>query len=360
MDPQRTLVTARSIVAEGLRGDSEDRLLADFCERLVAGGVPLLRASLAQRTLHPVVAGHQFEWWREKGAEPRAWSTEEAVATAEGWRESPFMYMYKTGETRLRRKLVASDAPSEFPMLEEMRAQGVTDYFALITDFGGSDTVGPFEGFTSSWATDRAAGFTDGEVALIEELLPFLALAIKSSATYRVAESTLATYLGRDAGRRVLMGEIRRGSAETIRAVLWYADLKDFTRIADAAPRDQLVAMLNDYMGCMVDVVHDHGGNVLKFIGDGLLAIFRLTDEEEICATALDAAAEALTRVERLSEERATAGLPVTRFYLGLHLGDVMYGNIGSRDRLDFTVIGPAVNEVSRIEAMCRSLDRDL
>jgi adenylate cyclase len=214
----------------------------------------------------------------------------------------------------------------------------------------------------SSWTSDRPGGFDDDDVAAIEILLPVLALAIKAETTAGIAHSVVETYLGRDAGHRVLSGEIGRGSVETIRAVLWLCDLQGFTKIADSTPRDELIPMLNDYFEAMVDTVHEHGGQVLKFMGDGLLAILNLDDgeDDQVCAGALDAAEEALARVDEVNQRRADEGLPVTEFSLALHLGEVLYGNVGSRDRLDFTVVGPAVNEVSRIEAMCRSLDQNL
>ena len=245
-------------------------------------------------------------------------------------------------------------------MLDELREQGATDYLAFLTAFGERNRLGAVDGMLSSWTSDASGGFEDADVTAIEQLLPVVAVVVKSASTYRIAKSVAQTYLGSDAGRRVLKGEIQRGSVETIRAVLWYCDLQGFTKIAETTPLEELIAMLNDYFTCMVDPVHDRGGEVLKFMGDGLLAIFKLDEAIKVCRSALDAAEEAMDRVAKLNVERRAEGRPVTEFSLSLHLGDVMYGNIGSRDRLDFTVVGPAVNEVSRIEAMCTSLDRNL
>jgi adenylate cyclase len=167
----------------------------------------------------------------------------------------------------------------------------------------------------------------------------------------------METYLGRDAGRRVLGGRIVRGIAERIDAVVWFSDLRGFTRITDTAP-EQAIPLLNDYSDAIVSAIHEHGGDVLKLIGDGTFAIFTAEDRAHACDAALSAAIAARERVEELNRRRAADGRPITHMYLGLHVGEVFYGNVGSRERLDFTVIGPAVNEASRIAAMCRSVDQ--
>jgi adenylate cyclase len=190
--------------------------------------------------------------------------------------------------------------------------------------------------------------------------VPFLGLAIKSAALGRVAGTLVETYLGRDAGRRVLGGRIERGVADRIKAVLWFSDLRNFTRIADTSPPEQIIPLLNDYADAVVSAIHQNAGDVLKLIGDGVLAIFPAEDRRRACAAALDAAMAARKAVEALNARRTGEGLPTTEMYLGLHLGVVFYGNIGSKERLDFTVVGPAVNEVSRIAAMCRSVDQPI
>jgi adenylate cyclase len=210
----------------------------------------------------------------------------------------------------------------------------------------------------SSWTTDRRAGFAQADIAALEFLVPCLALAIKSASIARITETLVETYLGRDAGHRVLRGHIERGVAERISAVLWFSDLQDFTRITDTAPPTEIIPLLNDYAEAIVSALRGQGGEVLKFMGDGTLAIFHAADDA--CRQALDAADDAVRRVAALNRRRAAEGLPVTRLYLGLHVGDVFYGNIGSFERLDFTVVGPAVNETSRIAALCRSLDQQV
>jgi adenylate cyclase len=209
-----------------------------------------------------------------------------------------------------------------------------------------------------SFQTDRPGGFRDDELDLLRRIVPALALACKAIGAVETAQTLVATYLGQDAGRRVLQGAIARGVAETVRAVLWYSDLEGFTRVADTAPGETLIAFLNAYAEIVVEHVHAEGGQVLKFMGDGVLAMFPLRDDASPCARALSAAEATLAAVERLGRDRAAAGLPTAGIHIALHVGDVLYGNIGSRDRLDFTVVGPAVNEAARIEALCRSLDQ--
>ena len=205
----------------------------------------------------------------------------------------------------------------------------------------------------------RPAGFEEGQVEALCRLIPALALAVKCASLARIAGTLVETYLGRDAGRRVLSGRIARGVAEQIGAVLWFSDLRGFTRITDTAAPEQVIPLLNDYAEAIISAIHEAGGDVLKLIGDGTLAIFKAEEPAEACRCALEAEALARQRVAALNARRAASGLPLTQAYLGLHIGEVFYGNIGSQERLDFTVVGPAVNEASRIAAMCRSAERE-
>jgi adenylate cyclase len=275
--------------------------------------------------------------------------------------------MLQKGLSELHERLLDGNEPSRFPVLQDFRAQGATDYFASAMFFGQSTNTqranpeDPPEGLISSWTSDAPEGFSDRDIGAIRELLPVLGLALKSASSYRTAHDLLAVYLGRDAGERVLSGDIRRGSLDTIRAFIWYFDLQAFTKLAETTPGDQMVAMLNDYFGAVVGAVEAYGGDVLKFMGDGLLAIFKFADDDGAgCSRAIAAADELLGTMAAINDRRGAEGMVLTNFSLALHVGDVMYGNIGSDDRLDFTVIGPAVNMASRIQAMCRPLEQDL
>jgi adenylate cyclase len=223
-----------------------------------------------------------------------------------------------------------------------------------------SKPIGEMDCIYSAWATDAPLGFADDEVEALTRLVPALALAVKCASLARIAGTLVETYLGRDAGRRVLSGRIARGVTDRIGAVLWFSDLRGFTRIADTAAPEQVIPLLNDYAEAVIGAVHEAGGDALKLIGDGTLAIFAAADPARACREALAAEVLMRKRVAALNARRAAAGLPVTNVYLGLHVGEVYYGNIGSPDRLDFTVVGPAVNEASRVAAMCRAAERDV
>jgi adenylate cyclase len=264
--------------------------------------------------------------------------------------------MLQTGENLLRRRVTA-ESEAEFPVLRDYRAAGMTEYVAIIDRFAPQGIIGEMDCVYSSWVTASADGFADTHIAALTRVVPTLTLAVKASALARMTGTLMETYLGRDAGRRVLSGRIMRGVADRIDAVLWFSDLRGFTRITDSAP-EQVIPLLNDYADVIVSAIHSEGGDVLKLIGDGILAIFAAADRARACATALTAATVARSEVAALNLRRARDGLPVTDMYLGLHVGEVFYGNIGSTERLDFTVVGPAVNEASRIAAMCRSVEQ--
>ena len=347
------------IAEAGLAGRRELELLQGFCEHAVPLGLPLSRAVIGVDTLHPVLEGRVFQWQRDGAAATQSeYGRYDAESSDDKWLQSPFHRLYESGATTFRCRLSQEEPP--FPILEELRLQGITDYVAMVHRFGAGGAIGTMDCTYSSWATDRASGFADTDLAALEFLVPCLAVALKGASVAGIAESLVETYLGRDAGHRVLRGHIERGVAEKISAVLWFSDLQGFTRITDTAPPEEIIPLLNDYADAIVTALQDQGGEVLKFMGDGILAIFDAALAADACACALDAAQDAGARVAVLNKRRAAAGLPVTRFYLGLHVGEVFYGNIGSTERLDFTVVGPAVNETSRIAAMCRALDQDV
>ena len=349
------------VTEAGLIGRAETELMAGFCRRVVEAGVPLARAMVILDTLHPIYEGRVFRWRADAPHTLEAvdYGRTSAGEAADDWRRSPFFYLLQSGEKALRRRLAAGE-PADFPTIAQARDEGMTDYLALVHRFADAGVIGEMDCIYSRWATDAAHGFDEAAAAALERLALFLNLAVKSAALARMAETVAQTYLGRDAGRRVMSGRIVRGVAEKIGAVLWQSDLRSYTRISERVDPEEIIPFLNDYADIVVSAVHSHGGDVLKLIGDGTLAIFAGDDREHSCRAAIAAAARLRRGVDELNRARSQSGRPTTEVYLALHVGDVFYGNVGSKDRLDFTVIGPAVNEVSRILAMSRSVEQDL
>ncbi|MBV8775724.1 MAG: adenylate/guanylate cyclase domain-containing protein [Alphaproteobacteria bacterium] len=348
------------IVAAGLAGEGEGALLDGFCRRAVAAGLPLARGGVIVDTLHPIHEGRAFRWRRDAG-EPELieYGPTEGDAAA-SWRASALYHLWETGGSLFHARLAAGEGHG-FTNLAGWAAEGLTDYVALINRFAREGAIGEMDCVYSYWITDRPDGFTDADIEQLAKVMPSLALAVKCASLARIAETLAETYLGRDPARQVLAGRIGRGAAERINAVLWSSDLRGFTHIADTSPPRNIMALLNDYAEVVITAIHDHGGDVLKLIGDGILAIFPYADgPDSACGGAIAAEAALRQHVVRLNENRAAKDLPTTEIYLGLHIGEVFYGNIGSRERLDFTVIGPAVNEAARIAAMCRSAERNV
>jgi adenylate cyclase len=349
------------LIERALAGATETELLHGLCARCCEAGLDLSRGVALIDTLHPVHEGRAFRWRSdniEESAVIEYGRSNEGEARAT-WESSPFYRLQTFGGSEIRRQILP-DGPLEFPVLEEMRQLGHTDYIAMIHRFAGEGTIGEMDSLCSSFTTSRPGGFEDSDLVALRRLVPLLALAIKCVSLARIASTLVEVYLGRDAGDRVLAGRIQRGVAERIHAVLWYSDLRGYTSITDTAPPDEIIPLLNDYADAVISAIHEAGGEVLKLMGDGVLAIFRADDRAEACRRALRAQAQLRDRQIALNARRSTEGRPVSSVYLGLHIGDVFYGNIGSEDRLDFTVVGPAVNEASRIAAMCRSVDRSV
>ena len=349
-------------VQRGLAGDDEIALLHGFCERCVAKGIAIARGLAIIDTLHPVYEGRVFTWSGDKPVETPMTQyapTNLGGYDEEGWQNSPFYHLLQNGEDEMRRRL-DHDEPLNFAVMEELRQDGQTDWFAMVQRFDKEASIGEMDCFMSRWTTMRPGGFSDQEIAALRRLVPVLGLAIKSASLARVAQSLVEAYLGRDAGRRVLNGLVSRGAAERINAVIWFSDMQGYTRLSERIESDQLIPLLNDYAEIVITSVHAAGGDVLKLMADGVLAIFTADDPGAACAAALRAEVEMRAKHADLNARRSAAGQAVSSIYLGLHIGDVFYGNIGSKDRLDFTVVGQAVNEASRIASMCRSADRDV
>ena len=346
------------IAEAGLSGLGESAILAGLCERLRTVGVPLARANVVIDTLHPVYQGRAFTWKREK-TETMLSEFGRSDDNEERWERSPFYRLELSGEQLFRRRLTAATI-SEFPIFADLRTEAITDYIAIANRFAAEGVVGEMDCVYSSWATDLPEGFDDAIVDDLTRLMPSVALAMKSASLARIAGTLVETYLGRDPGRKVLAGSIKRGVADRIEAVLWFSDLRNYTRISDSAEPEQIIPMLNEYADAILSAINDCGGDILKLMGDGTLAIFTADARASACHAALAAADTARAAVALVNQRRSADNLPITDMYLGLHIGEVYYGNIGSRERLDFTVVGPAVNEVSRIAGLCRSVDQPL
>jgi adenylate cyclase len=347
------------LVRFGLEQDDIGALIEGLVKRLRQTSLALRRMMIGSDYLHPVIGGIGYRWRPETGVEKSVWERTSDMETSDAWLRSPLYALVESKAGELRRRLDRDYRRGEFPLLDELQDEGCTDYIVFASSFGQHARLGEVEGVVCSFQTDRHGGFTDGEVELLRRVVPPLALTYKAIITVKTAKTLMTTYLGKDAGERVIAGSIDRGRAVSVPAVLWYSDLQGFTKIADTVEGPVLLALLNDYAEAVAAAVQGHEGEVLKFMGDGVFAMFPLDGgTETLCRRALDAAVSLRDGITALNERRAKAGLPVCGFYVALHFGEVLYGNIGSRDRLDFTVVGPAVNETARIEAMCRSLDQ--
>jgi adenylate cyclase len=330
---------------------SPAQMMTEACERLVRAGLPLWRVGVFVRTLHPDILGFNFVW--KPGEEVVVRTADYDVLDSPEYRSSPLAIVF--GESREVRHRIDDPESRRFPFLDDMRAEGVTDYIALplFTADGA--------GHASSWTTKQPGGFSDEQLNGLHALIPPLARVVEIANQRRRASILLDTYVGNRAGERILGGQIRRGHTETMHAAIWLSDLRGFTALSDRLPPETVVDILNHYFDCQVSTILSHGGEVLKFMGDGLLAVFPIAEAEgevrHVCARVLEAARESRASVEAL---RYPVGEAIERFRFGvaLHVGKILYGNIGGGNRLDFTCIGPAVNLAARLEKIAGRLHR--
>ncbi len=349
-------------VHQGLRGAGAYALFDGYCQRLVIHGVPLWRAQTGMQTLHPHWGAYSYLWRRDLNAIQPEQHARRDMGNPQ-WLRSPLYDLIRRangGENNpsMRRHLDAGPDQRDFAALDEFLGQGATDYFAQLFTFGEGGDPSQGAGAVYSFTTDRAGGFHDNDMALLQSTLPALSLAMKAHASHEIGSALLRTYLGQETGRRVHAGAIERGSVETVHAVLWFADIRGFTAMSDSSPGAVVIDLLNSVFEAVAAALRSRSGEILKFLGDGMLATlaFDERDRATACRAALDAAADAISAIAALNAARTAAGLPAVTVDLALHVGDLLYGNVGAADRLDFTVIGPAVNEVARIEAWCEPL----
>src|SRR5882757_2406696 len=328
-------------------------MMSETCERMVAAGLPLWRVGVFVRTLHPDIYGRNFVW--KPGAEVEIGSVDFKILESPDFISSPLIIVFQQGlEVRAR---TSDPSSNRFPIVEELRADGVTDYIALPLPFIDG-TVN-----ASSWTTRQPGGFTEEQLVALRKIVKPLARVIEIISLGRTAASLLDTYVGNRAGERILGGQIRRGHTETMNAAIWLSDLRGFTSLSDRVPAETVVEVLNNYFDCQVAAIRAHGGEVLKYMGDGLLAIFPIDeyvgDSQQVCSRVLEAAHESRASV---AEMQYTIGDVVERFRFGvaLHVGRILYGNIGGGNRLDFTCIGPAVNLAARLEKIASRLHRTI
>jgi adenylate cyclase len=349
------------LVSQGLEGLPETDLIRGFCERCRAEGLDLSRAMVFIDTLHPIFEGRGFRWndTATNESDVFEYGSTEQGDNAQNWRRSVFYHMLENGQQELALDLVEG-AAQKFGMIDELAAKGHKHFVSYVHQFGEAGTMGQMDCVYSYWTTRRDDGFGEHGMAALRDLVPVLGLAIKSAAQADITKTLGRVYLGRDASEQVLRGRIMRGVTERINAVLWFSDLRGSTAISEGMEPSEIIPFLNDYAQASIDAIHEAGGEVLKLIGDGVLGMFKHDNLAVAKRAALSAEHRFRRNMRALNARRAADQRPVTTAHVGLHVGEVFYGNIGSEDRLDFTVVGPAVNEVSRIASMCRSVEREL
>ena len=335
--------------AKSATGDPRDSLRV-LSQRMIDCGLPLHRVGVFIRPLHPNVAARAF-YWRENSAAVEVSDEDHAFMWTDEHLANPIHAVTQTRQ-QIRRRLGDPGTPMDFPVLDELRIQGFTDYLLMPLEF----IDGEVHAF--SVATKRAGGFTDDQMAALQRIKPAVTRIVEILGLTRKARNILDAYLGRHAGRRVLQGRIQRGDTEKLHAVIWFCDLRESTSFADSMGAQAFLAMLNEYFEAVLGPVMDRGGEVLSFIGDAALAIFPVSQDLADAATrAVTAATDAISRMRVVNDRRERAGSAPLRFGIGLHLGELLYGNVGTPTRITFTVVGAAANEAARIEALCKTLD---
>lgn len=345
--------TAGWLMDQALADTDLEAIVRGCCERLHAAGVPIARVNFSFSMLHPLYRGVGYTWRRGQGLQVDAFRHVVGDAQPDRWLKSPYYHLRRHNLEHMRRRLDTGGG-AEFPIFDDLRQEGLTDYLAFASSF----EMGKGQGMVGSWSTDQRGGYTDAEIDELLRIQDPLAVACKMAMRGGVAKSALSTYLGAKAGARVLDGQIKRGDGETTRAAIVWGDLRNSTQMAEQLGRQAYIDNLNLFFDATAGAVADAGGEILSFIGDGFLAIFpsgrNQKESSEACKLALSAALEAVDRMTESNQQRLDAGDPALGYGLGLHIGNVMFGNVGLAERLSFSVFGSAVNEAARLEGLTK------
>lgn len=340
------------LLSEGRKNDSVRDVFDGYMQHLSASGMPVERAAIVIRTLHPLIRGWGLRWNRETGTGVEA-SFYHASRNAPAYIASP-IHAIHDNPVRIRRKLAGTDLADDFPVLSDLRQQGFTDYVAdpLVFSDGSVSVI--------TFASRKPGGLSDADIREIDRFSRVLAPVIEAISARRTALSLMETYIGTRSGRKVLEGQVQRGDGETIDAVVWFNDLRNSTALSEALPLNRMLALMNTYFEISALAIQANGGEVLRFVGDAMLGIFPVSDEtggaKAAAERAMIAAFQARDNVSEANAERLRADEPAIEFGIGLHIGQVMYGNVGAPARLDFSVIGPAANRAARVESLTKTL----
>ncbi len=341
------------LLREGWNSQSPAQLTEGLAQMLRASGCPVARLSVFIRTLHPLLIGSAYVWRPDEDKISSFVLTHDTLSSPL-FLESPLVPIFN-GAGGIRRRLEGENPILDYGILKELREEGMTDYVAMPMTFSDGQIN------VVSLASNQPGGFTTADLGRIHEILPVLSRFYEVHAARSMGNSLLQTYLGRHTGEKVLKGLIRRGDGEQLHAVIWFCDLRQSTALAESVPQEEFLAILNRFFECMVKPVVGYGGEVLRFIGDAVLAVFPLLDgdarHQRACDDAISAAADAEAHMREYNQERAAEGLAPLDYGIGLHLGRLTYGNIGIPERLEFTVIGSAANEAARIESLTKDLE---
>jgi adenylate cyclase len=353
-DPSRVYSDplAQWFITDAYRITDTAELVKASGEKLVEAGIPLYRLAYFQTNLHPELAGKAYTWRRGRGVV--VGTATHGLFSRPQYLDNPLPVVYEQRKTI--RVPIEQRNDLQAPILRELKEEGATDYVALPLFFT-TDHIDAL-----SVVSDRPGGFSRHDLERMYQLQFAFTRIVEVHSLRDTAVNLLDAYVGHAAGERILRGEVKRGDGETIDAVIWFSDLRGFTRMSDRLPRAVLIALLNDYFGALAKAVADEAGEILKFMGDGMLAMFPAAGgaRHEAATRAVRAARAAAAAIAALNQERAAKAEPPLRFGIALHVGEVMFGNIGASHRLDFTVIGPAVNHAARLENLSAAIEQPI